>query len=412
MSVDAIRHGKRRPHAQDARSVSEHLRREHRGARASHNLDEEFRRHGAAPPVARLVRVDALDDKIVQALLAFREQQRESRAMSGGVSASAIRDDAVAAAPENRAGSTFRFLIAGVLRTRDAMQRGIRRLSGSAGRITGVLRGALLHSTGTREHAASRWQGASDFRIICECQRHAIRERSLWRRSLRAAEHFKHGGAVLLVGLPLVFGIADFPIEATSGAAVETRASNPRSSNPFPIFTTLRVRSEFLEPPTEARAFTLEATKEEFFRTHVPYGSIIYREAKKNQLAPELIAAVVETESDFRPRLISQKNAQGLMQIVPGTGELLGAGNLFDPEQNVAAGSRYLKYLLDRFGNLRLALAAYNAGEGNIDKFGGVPPFPETLNYVQRVSSSTRWYRQRVRETFLASSRVRTSYAH
>ncbi len=143
----------------------------------------------------------------------------------------------------------------------------------------------------------------------------------------------------------------------------------------------------------------------------MPYGSIIYREAHRNQLAPELVAAVIEAESDFRPRLISEKNAQGLMQIVPSTGELLGVHNLFDPEQNIVAGTKYLRYLIDRFGNLRTALAAYNAGEGNIEKFGGMPPFPETVNYVQRVNSHTRWYRLRVRESFLAASRMNTTYA-
>jgi Transglycosylase SLT domain len=259
---------------------------------------------------------------------------------------------------------------------------------------------------------ATRWKG-EDFHIICDCQRHAIRERALWRRALRMAAQFKRSGAVLLVGLPLALGTVGIPIGATSGAVVERRPSISRSADGFRIFTTPKVRSQFLEPQTEPRSLTLEVTKEEFFRRNIPYGSIIYREAKKNQLAPELVAAVVEAESDFRPRLISGKNAQGLMQIVPSTGELLGVGNLFDPEQNIAAGSKYLKYLLDRFGgDHRLALAAYNAGEGNIEKFGGIPPFPETMSYVQRVNAHTRWYRQRIRETFAASSRVRTSYAH
>src|SRR5438034_537859 len=91
-------------------------------------------------------------------------------------------------------------------------------------------------------------------------------------------------------------------------------------------------------------------------------------------------------------RLISGKNAQGLMQVLPSTGALMGAEDLFDPTENIAAGTKYLRYLFDRFGDERLALAAYNAGEGNVEKFGGVPPFPETLNYLRKVSSRRNEY--------------------
>ncbi len=249
-----------------------------------------------------------------------------------------------------------------------------------------------------------------DFRIICDCQRHALRERTLWRRSLRVVAHLRRGGFALLVGVPLVLGVSELP--SISSIAESRVAARPQAAvNDFRIFTTARIRKGFLDPQPEPAVMTLEVTKEEFFRTHVPYGSIIYREAQRNQLAPELVAAVIEAESDFRPRLISEKNAQGLMQIVPSTGELLGVHNLFDPEQNIVAGTKYLRYLIDRFGNLRTALAAYNAGEGNIEKFGGMPPFPETVNYVQRVNSHTRWYRLQVRESFLAASRMNMTYA-
>ena len=154
------------------------------------------------------------------------------------------------------------------------------------------------------------------------------------------------------------------------------------------------------------RTLTLDVMREQFFRTEVPYGPIIYREAVRNDLPPELVAAVVEAESDFRPRLVSGKNAQGLMQIIPTTGRLLGTNDLFDPEANVSAGARYLKYLFDRFDDPRVALAAYNAGEGNVEKFNGVPPFPETLNYIRRVNERSREYRDRIRSTYLLSARV------
>ncbi|HEY4640913.1 MAG TPA: lytic transglycosylase domain-containing protein [Thermoanaerobaculia bacterium] len=129
-----------------------------------------------------------------------------------------------------------------------------------------------------------------------------------------------------------------------------------------------------------------ETVKEHFFRTEVPFGSIIYTEAKKNDLPPELVAAVVNTESKFKPTAHSQRGAVGLMQLVPRTGRWMGARNLSDPAQNIMAGAKYLKYLTDRFGgDQQKAIAAYNAGEGNVRRFGGVPPFRETRNYVNRV---------------------------
>lgn len=158
------------------------------------------------------------------------------------------------------------------------------------------------------------------------------------------------------------------------------------------------------------REVTLDLAKEQFFRAHVPYGSIIYREAMRNNLSPELVAAIVESESDFRVRLVSHKNAQGLMQVIPSTGRLMGADDLFNPAENIAAGTKYLRYLFDRFGDdQRLALAAYNAGEGNVEKFGGVPPFPETINYLRRVNVTTTQYYQRVRGSYVASLRMRNS---
>jgi soluble lytic murein transglycosylase-like protein len=131
-----------------------------------------------------------------------------------------------------------------------------------------------------------------------------------------------------------------------------------------------------------------DAVKEHFFRTEVPFGSIIYSEAKKNDLPPELVAAVVNTESKFKPTARSQRGAVGLMQLVPRTGKWMGARNLSDPTQNIQAGTKYLRYLSDRFGgDQQKVIAAYNAGEGNVRRFGGVPPFRETRNYVSRVRS-------------------------
>jgi soluble lytic murein transglycosylase-like protein len=141
------------------------------------------------------------------------------------------------------------------------------------------------------------------------------------------------------------------------------------------------------QAPKELTAIT-DQIRQHFFNTQVPFGSIIYSEARKNDLSPELVAAVVNTESKFRPAVRSTRGAIGLMQLVPATGRWMGARDLTNPAQNISAGAKYLKYLTDRFnGDQQKAVAAYNAGEGNVRRFNGVPPFSETRNYVSRVQS-------------------------
>jgi soluble lytic murein transglycosylase-like protein len=107
-----------------------------------------------------------------------------------------------------------------------------------------------------------------------------------------------------------------------------------------------------------------------------------------------LLMAVIDVESGGNPQAISPKGATGLMQLMPRTGQRHGASDLFDPRQNVAAGARYLKALTNQFGDLSLALAAYNAGEGAVQKYGGqIPPYAETMSYVPKVIARYRWYR-------------------
>jgi soluble lytic murein transglycosylase-like protein len=140
-----------------------------------------------------------------------------------------------------------------------------------------------------------------------------------------------------------------------------------------------------------------EQVKENFFKTQVPFGSIIYSEARKNNLPPELVAAVVQQESKFKPTARSGAGAMGLMQLVPRTGRWMGATDLMNPTQNIAAGAKYLKYLTEQFhGDQQNAIAAYNAGEGAVRRFGGVPPYRETLNYVQKVQTYQQDYGDRV----------------
>ncbi|MEM8960262.1 MAG: lytic transglycosylase domain-containing protein [Acidobacteriota bacterium] len=120
----------------------------------------------------------------------------------------------------------------------------------------------------------------------------------------------------------------------------------------------------------------------------VPYGELIHAAAVKHGVNPTLVAAVVEAESDFRPAVRSHKGAQGLMQLMPATAARFGVHGsaVFEPAVNLDAGTRYLRWLLDRFdGALELALAGYNAGEGSVDRYDGVPPYRETIRYIRRI---------------------------
>jgi len=108
--------------------------------------------------------------------------------------------------------------------------------------------------------------------------------------------------------------------------------------------------------------------------------------APRYRLDPNLVLAVVEVESNFNPTAKSHKNAQGLMQLIPETAERFGVQDVWDPEQNLRGGMAYLRWLLDHFeGDVKLALAGYNAGEGAVKRHGGVPPYKETQAYVKRI---------------------------
>lgn len=118
---------------------------------------------------------------------------------------------------------------------------------------------------------------------------------------------------------------------------------------------------------------------------------IVQIAAEKYNLPPELINAVIRAESNFEVRAVSSAGAQGLMQLMPATAKELGVENPFDIAQNIDGGAKYLRQMLDRFGgNVRKALAAYNAGPGTVNKYGGRVPYPETRQYVQRVLRFSR----------------------
>ena len=120
-----------------------------------------------------------------------------------------------------------------------------------------------------------------------------------------------------------------------------------------------------------------------------PFQKIIRAAAERYGVDADLIHCVIAVESNFNPKAVSPKNARGLMQLLPQTAAQLGVKDIFDPEQNVDGGTRYLRDLLKKYSNLTLALAAYNAGPQRVDQYGRrVPPYLETMKYVQRIAKS------------------------
>jgi soluble lytic murein transglycosylase-like protein len=132
----------------------------------------------------------------------------------------------------------------------------------------------------------------------------------------------------------------------------------------------------------------------------VPYANFITESARAHGVAPELVASVIAVESNFNPNAVSWRSARGLMQLMPQTAARFGVTRIFDPQQNIEAGTKYLKELLLRYnGDLALTLAAYNAGPDRVGQYRAVPPYRETRDYVRRVT-------EKFRNTYRASNQI------
>jgi soluble lytic murein transglycosylase-like protein len=147
----------------------------------------------------------------------------------------------------------------------------------------------------------------------------------------------------------------------------------------------------YVEPepdtPAPADANPVDADADQPSLDGTPYAEIIARAAEAHGVNPMLVSALIKVESGYRPRARSRKGAMGLMQLMPSTARAYQVRNPFDPKANIEAGIKHLKTLIDRFRGVELALAAYNAGPGAVEKFNGVPPYRETRSYVTRILS-------------------------
>jgi soluble lytic murein transglycosylase-like protein len=170
------------------------------------------------------------------------------------------------------------------------------------------------------------------------------------------------------------------------GAGEAIAYSALRDDNGVTHYTNAPTDPRYRRVPAAARSGTAAGWLRIPPDTASRYDDVVQEVALRYGLSPGLVRAVIRVESGFNPRAVSRKGAQGLMQLMPRTASSLGVRDTFDPRQNIEGGVRLLRYLMDRYpGSAALALAAYNAGEAAVDHYRGVPPYPETRNYVRRV---------------------------
>ncbi len=183
-------------------------------------------------------------------------------------------------------------------------------------------------------------------------------------RTMSIGEHRVDGGSMVFT----LRGGGEMVVDAALVAAIGP------DEVPYPEPLPLPLVPESASMPVPSALLTVHAT----------FDPIITKLAAEQGVDAALVRAIIQVESGYQPRARSPKGAVGLMQVMPATGRRYGITNLYEPSANIRAGVTHLKRLLDRFP-LALALAAYNAGEGTVERFVGIPPYPETLDYVARI---------------------------
>jgi len=213
------------------------------------------------------------------------------------------------------------------------------------------------------------------------------------------------GAAIVALGMGVWAGEAQAEIVfLTSGRSVSVKGHRVDGDR---IILTLRTGGEvtcdrslidkilpdevpYPEPVVAVAADTVQQTPSPAagaLLSSTPYGEIISAMSEAHGVDPLLVRALIQVESNYQTRARSPKGAMGLMQLMPSTARVYRVRNPFDPRTNIEAGIKHLKSLIDRFGRVELGLAAYNAGEGAVTKFNGIPPYRETRNYVSRILS-------------------------
>ncbi|MEA2239220.1 MAG: hypothetical protein QOC81_3944 [Thermoanaerobaculia bacterium] len=204
---------------------------------------------------------------------------------------------------------------------------------------------------------------------------------------------FTDGRAMKISGYKVI-GESDVQLSLSSGGAITiplARVDRIIDDEIVPVAIVEEVKKAVEKEggifPT--RSWRYDDARQPIFKSK--FDSIIVEAAKKFDVDAALVSAVIKAESDFNAREVSDKGARGLMQLMPSTAERFGVTDSYDPVANIYGGVRYLRWLLKTFnGNADLAVAAYNAGEGNVWKYNGVPPFRETINYINRIAKHIR----------------------
>lgn len=175
----------------------------------------------------------------------------------------------------------------------------------------------------------------------------------------------------------------------------------------FTIYVGLLVHGKRVNTvPVNTRAPKIKMTWSKSGKSTIKYRGLIISAANKHRVPPALIAAIMHAESNFNPRAVSPVGARGLMQINRITQKHLGIRNVFNPSQNVHAGAKYLRELLNTFrGNKRMAIAAYNAGPGAVRKYRGIPPYRETRRYVIKVTKLYRMYKRQLPTSLIVAKK-------